>query len=343
MAQSPTNARSCAVRRGDDDGLSGPDPFSQRHRSGGRDTPTQLRVAGRLSQCPSGQVVVRVNAPFTATSPATSPSYGAFGDGFVVIIPIPAAAGLHCGDAIDVVAECYQRAACNDLYSGPLRCCAITILTSTAIVVPGSLTPSQIRVEGTAFGCTSGPPFIANAPVVVQVTFPGGAVVPGAPVAVDTLTGVFSALIPVPAGTVVQCDGVIPSIEAFCSSNASCSAQPIVNSTLPCPQCARATTTIASQDPCTGTPPKQPITLGATISIAAGTKRNFKWSYGDGSVSPVFGIDNSTGSASTPHSVPPYPGIPGFAHPYTPGTYTAELIVTDAQGNALECDRFPCP
>jgi hypothetical protein len=263
----------------------------------GGNTPTQLRVAGRLSQCPSGQVVVRVNAPFIASSPPTSLGYGAFGDGFVVIIPIPAATGLHCGDAIDLVAECYQRAACNDPYSGPLRCCAITLLTAIADVAPGSLNPWQIKVTGTAFGCTSSPPFINNDPVVVRITFLGGAVISSAPVAVDTLTGAFSAAIPVPAGTTVQCDGALPSIEAFCSSNPACSAPPIINGRIPCPQCARATTTIVNAGTCAGTPPKQPITLGATINIAAGTKRFFRWSYGDGSLSPVFGIDNSGGTS----------------------------------------------
>jgi hypothetical protein len=311
----------------------------------GGNNPTQLRVAGRLSQCPSGQVVVRVNAPFAATSAPTSPSYGSFGDGFIVVIPIPGNAALHCGDAIDVVAECYQREACNDAYTGPLRCCAITILTLDSVVPPGALAPSQIDVTGTAFGCTGGPPFVASDPVVVQITFPGGAAVPSAPAAVDALTGAFAASISVPAGVNVQCDGLLPLIEAWCSSNPACAAQPIPNGRIPCNQCARAVPGIVTAGTCAGTPPKQPITLGATINIAKGIQY-FRWSYGDGasSLSPVFAIDNSGGTAVTPHVVPPYsnPAVPN-SHNYAPGTYRAELVVTNAAGIALECDRIPLP
>jgi hypothetical protein len=50
----------------------------------GSSNPTQLRETGRLSQCPSGQVVVTSN--FTAPSPPTSPSYGPNADGFIVVL-----------------------------------------------------------------------------------------------------------------------------------------------------------------------------------------------------------------------------------------------------------------
>src|SRR5262249_57080737 len=129
---------------------------------------------------------------------------------------------------------------------------------------------------------------------------------------------------------------------AWCSTDPNCKA-PTVRSRLDCPQCARAAVSVISAGTCAGTPPKQPITLGATINIAKGTRRYFKWSYGDGATSPVFQIDNATGLATTAHTVPPYPPNPPVppSHDYSPGSYTAELIVTNAQGTPLECDRIP--
>jgi hypothetical protein len=129
-----------------------------------------------------------------------------------------------------------------------------------AIVVPNSLTPSQIRVVGTprlherAVGL--------NDPVVVNLTFGSGAAsVQSGPVATDALTGAFSVQIPIPAGTVVQYDDVIAA-DAWCSTDPNCKA-PTLRSRLDCPQCARATVSVISAGTCAGTPPKQPITLGA--------------------------------------------------------------------------------
>lgn len=312
----------------------------------GATNPTHLRVAGRLSQCPSGQVVVTSNV--TAASPPTSPVYGAFGDGFIVVLPITAQ-NVTCGDInnpVSVRAECYQRPACYDDDIGPLKCCDVAISWFDAIVLPGSLTPSAIRVSGTSQGCASSP-FLLNDPVIVRITTSSGAVALSGPVSVDALTGSFTAQLSIPAATLVQCDDQI-SVDAWCSTNPNCKA-PTVTNRLDCPQCARADVRVVSAGQCAGMPPKQPITLGATINIAKGAKRYFKWSYGDGTMSPVFEIDNSAGSATTPHTVPPYPPpVPpnpavSPSHDYSPGSYSAELIVTDAQGNPLECDKIPLP
>ena len=311
----------------------------------GSTNPTHLRVAGRLSQCPSGQVVVTSN--ITAPSPPTSPTFGAFGDGFIVVLPITAQ-NVVCGDVnnpITVDAECFQRPACKaPTFNGPLECCEVTISSFDAIVVPGSLTPSQIRVTGTSQGCTSSP-FLLNDPVIVRVSFSNAAFAQSGPISVDALTGSFSVQLPIPAATPVQCDDRI-SVDAWCSNNPNCKA-PTVTNLLDCPQCARAEVRAVSAGPCVGTPPMQPIRLEATINIARGAKRYFRWSYGDGTISPVFEIDNSAGSATTPYPVPPYPPAvppnpaPTPTHDYSPGLYSAELIVTDDQGNPLECDKIP--
>jgi len=56
----------------------------------------------------------------------------------------------------------------------------------------------------------------------------------------------------------------------------------------------------------------------------------------------VFEIDNTAGTAITPHTVPPYsPSVPSPSQDYSPGAFSAELIVTDAQGVPLECDKIP--
>lgn len=302
--------------------------------------PTQLRVTGRLSQCPSGQVVV--SSSITSPSAPTSPAYGMFGDGFIVVLPITAQ-NVACGDPVNVVAECYQRTACRDTYNGPLQCCGVEVSWFDAVVIPGALTPSQIRVSGTSLGCTSSP-YVNNDPIIVRVTFTNGTSAQSGPSPADPVTGAYFASVPVPAGTPVQCDDKI-AIDAWCSTNPTCRSR-TVSGRLDCPQCARAQVSVASAGACVGTPPRQPILLGATINIARGTTRFFRWSYGDGSMSPVFQIDNSGGTATTPHTVPAYPPPvpPNFAvtpNPYLPGTYAAQLIVTDAQGNPLECDRIP--
>jgi hypothetical protein len=297
--------------------------------------PTQLRVTGRLSQCASGQVVV--SSSVTAASAPTAPGYGMSGDGFVVVLPITAA-NVACGDAVTVVAQCYQNQGCQDTYNGPMHCCGVVVSAFDAVVLPGSLTPSQIRVSGSSHGCASSP-FILNDPVIVSVSF-GMVSAQSGPVSVDPVSGSFFVQIPVPQGAVVQCDDTI-AVDAWCSTNPACKS-PTVKQRLDCPQCARAEVHIVSVGPCVGTPPTQPITLGATIEIAKGATRFFRWSYGDGTTSPVFQIDNSTGIATTQHIVPPYanPAFPA-SHPYPPGTYSAELIVTNQQGGALECDRIP--
>jgi hypothetical protein len=304
--------------------------------------PTHLRVAGRLSQCATGQVVVRSN--ITAASAPQSATYGTFGDGFIVVLPITVA-NLECGDLnspINVVVECYQNPGCNDTYNGPLQCCDLSIAVVTGIVIPGSLTPSQIAVTGTALGCASAP-FILSDPVNVTITFASGARAYSTPVSVDAVNGSFATQIPIPSSITIQCEDII-SIDVSCSTNPSCTQS--VRRSINCPQCPpRAQVRVVSAGQCIGTPAKQPITPGAIINVPKGVAY-FRWDYGDGSMSPVFEIDNTNGTATTPYLIPPtplsLPVNPAFLpHDYAPGSYNAALVETDQQGKPLECDRIP--
>ncbi|MEO8184844.1 MAG: hypothetical protein ABI895_39045, partial [Deltaproteobacteria bacterium] len=302
----------------------------------GASSPTHLRVTGRLLQCPGGQV--NVTSSITAASGPVASGYGINGDGFIVILPITAP-NIACGGGVTVTAQCYQAGpGCSATYNGVLECCGVQVLWFDAVVTPGSLTPSEVRVAGTSLGCAT-VPSLTNDPVIVRVTFPGGGTTLSGPIPTDALSGAFVVAVTVPAGTVLHCDDDI-SVEAWCSTNTACQAIP-ARGRLDCPQCARAEIAISSAGPCSGNPPKQPITLSATINLVTGAIRFFKWKYGDGTFSPVFLVDNSGGTATTPHTVPPY--TPAFAatHDYSPGTWSGELIVTDAQGNPLECATIP--
>jgi hypothetical protein len=129
--------------------------------------------------------------------------------GFVVLaITTP---NITCGDVnnpVSVVAECYQRPACRDTYSGPLKCCDVVVSWFDAVVVPGSLTPSRIRVSGTSQNCTS-TQFVLSDPVIVKITLGPGAFAQSGPVPVGAFSGSFFVEIPIPASTLVQCDGKI--------------------------------------------------------------------------------------------------------------------------------------
>src|SRR5688500_9069832 len=85
--------------------------------------PTQLKVTGYLTNCLSGQVVV--SSSITAPSLPTAPAHP--GGGFVVFLPIPAAANVACDTQVNVHAECYQTPGCYDNYAGLLKCCDVVI------------------------------------------------------------------------------------------------------------------------------------------------------------------------------------------------------------------------
>jgi hypothetical protein len=269
--------------------------------------PTQLRVTGRLTQCPSGKVVVSSNV--TSPSTPTSPNYGVNGDEFIVLLPITAP-NVTCGDInnpVNVTAECYNSPACNDIMIGPLKCCEVVILWFDSIVVPGSLTPSQIRVAGTLQGCTSDPAFIINDPVIVQIDVGPGVSMQSGPTPVDKVTGSFIALVPIT--TPIQCDEKV-MVNAWCYTDSNCKASTL-SDRLKCPQCARAQVSYISGS-CTGTPPLQQITLNTTINIASGTISCFRWIYGDGQSGPMFTINNTAGTANTPY-------VHSEQHDYSPG------------------------
>jgi hypothetical protein len=291
---------------------------------GGTPNPTDLKVTGRLTDCPSGNVLV--TSTLTAPSVPLNITYYP-GGGFVAIIPFNAP-NVACDDPVNVRVECDRDPGCFDSFNGPLHCCEVVVSTFHALVAPGSLTPSAISVTGTARGCIGD-----------QVTVSSAVFGASPPIDVDPVTGSFSTVLPIT--TPVDCGDRV-TVAAQCFGDPDC--PPGTRSgPLDCPQCARAQVSI-TKGSCTGNPPTQPITLAATINIAGGTTRFFRWFYGDASQSPVFEIDNTAGTPTTPHAVPPYPALaPAFPviHNYPPGSYIAELVVTDARGRPLECDRIP--
>ena len=122
-------------------------------------------------------------------------------------------------------------------------------------------------------------------------------------------------------------------VNAWCYTDSNCKASTL-SDRLKCPQCARAQVSYISGS-CTGTPPLQQITLNTTINIASGTISCFRWIYGDGQSGPMFTINNTAGTANTPY-------VHSEQHDYSPGSYTARLIVVNCQTRQLiECDEIP--
>lgn len=282
----------------------------------GGGNPTQLHVTGILSNCASGNVVV--TSTVTGTS-APTPIANLSTGGFSVVLPITSP-NVTCGSQVNVTAWCDgNQAQCQtSMTVNSLPCCDFGPVIVAATVPLGALNPTVLNVSGTVFGCYGG-----------QVTV-GSAVTSSNMATVDAVTGGYSVQLPV-TGTVL-CDDRI-KIDITCTQNPACS------QTLParvdCGGCARAQVSYTTGT-CTGTPPKQPVTLDASISVAKGAIVCFRWFYGDGSSGAIFQIDNSAGTGSTqhPHTEPP--------HSYAPGTYTAQLVVVDCNsGNPLECPRIP--
>jgi hypothetical protein len=275
--------------------------------------PTEIRVIGSALQCSSNQIIVTL----TSVTPNVSRTVPVDALGrFAAVLPL-VVGSVQCGTAVTVTAVCQGTPTCADTFSGPLPCCEFDFATATAVVIPGSLSPSAVRLNGLALGC------FANA---VTISSPAGlfATVTGAPV--DTF-GNFSATIPLTAAA--QCDDKLV-IELSCG--AGCVRR--LSLPLACTDCARAQVSASVALPCTGTPATATVTLNATISIAAGSTAYFSWDYGDGSFGPVFQINNAAGTATSQYTH-------AETHVYANGSFAAELRVTNAAGVPLECATIP--
>lgn len=278
----------------------------------GQADPTTLRVTGKASQCATGTVIVTTTVTAASGPVVVDPVT----ERWRVDLPITTP-GVHCGAVVNVHAVCDGTPVCFDDASGPLACCEITALFFRGLTVPGSLTPSQLLVQGTVRGC-------AGDQVLVTSTVTAAS----PPVTADPATGAFTVTLPIT--TAVVCDAGV-SVTVTCATTNGC--QLTRKGRLECAECYRAAVTVTNL-PCVGVVPnqKQPIRFDSVIAIAGGASITFHWDYGDGAVSPDFTINNvaGTGASSYPHS---------DTHDYAPRPqpYTATLRVV---GPPFECSEF---
>ena len=270
----------------------------------GQSDPSTIRVTGTAMQCVSGTVTVTTSV----TSPSGAVPIDVNGHWWVDL-PVTATV-LHCGDPVQVRAECTGQPNCFDQSTKALNCCEIPTLFFRGVTPPGSLKPSQLLVQGVIRGCAGDQVVISS-----SVTAPSG------PIPADPATGAFTAMLPIT--NAAQCDDEI-TVTVACASTAGC--RTTVKGRLECAGCYRAAVTV-TKAPCNGTPPRQPVTLDANIAIAAGASITFYWDYGDGTTGPQFTINNAGGTAATPHAHLE-------THDYSPGTYVATLKVL---GPPFEC------
>lgn len=289
----------------------------------GQINPSSVRVLGTAFQCPGSQVLV--------TSPAASGSQTATVNAngrFRAELLLPAGSALQCGQVISVRAECAAQSTCFAVFQKPLECCQVTQLYFQAVTPLGSLVPNALLVSGTLLGCPNDIVVISS-----SVTASTG------PIAVDPMTGAFRVQIPTTA--VIQCDDLI-TLTANCGASSGCTKT--IDGRLFCTDCYRAAVAIDATAPCTGTPPTKPITLTASIAIAAGTIQHFHWDFGDGTSGPTFTINNTGGTAATAH-------VHTETHTYAPGTYTATLKINPPPYECAEvtitvvaqCSATGCP
>ena len=304
-----------------------------------------LRVTGRLTGvgptggCPPSP---------PSTTPEVNVSFGTFGS--VPNVPlntagyfraeVPLTAPNPTGLSVSVTVTCVGDASCSDTSILVVSGCQTQVTYFNSEVVPGALTPGGVRVVGFVRGCaSSGVP--AKDRVTLSVSdFP---VPPNPPtllgtttVVVDDYTGEFQELVPLV--TTVQCDDLV-TVTAACVTNPGCTND--LTDRLTCLQCFRAQITPPAYGPCSSSA-TQPVTLTATISIAAGATRDFSWDFGDGASATLPTINNATGTAATTH-------VRTVTHSYATGNYQARLsvfpfdadcpVITQAVG--VQCD--PCP
>ena len=288
----------------------------------GQTAPDRVRIIGIASQCASGQVLVSTSLTSSATAAVNAAGR------YRIELPITVTPATACGDQIAVQAQCVNDTNCFAFTGNrPLECCTLSGLLFQAIRPAGSLTPTDLRVQGTLLGCPTDKVVISS-----TVTATTG------PIPVDPYTGGFVAVLPLTAA--VQCDEKI-GVTAACATASGCVL--IVSGDLECPACYGSSVAV-SYGACTGTPPLQPVTFSAEIAIPV-TSRTFYWDFGDGSTGSQFTIPNPPpGTSATPH-----PHVE--THDYAPGSWTATLRVA---GPPFECDEVkvlvvtscdgpPCP
>jgi PKD repeat protein len=268
--------------------------------------PTALRITGKAFSCPA----VSVSSSVTGSSGviAISPN-----NGFDVTLPLTTP--VACGELVSAVTvKCIDNACFATMRDFQLECCRITINILNGFAAFG-LHPTDLSITGTAFGCPGDH-------VVVATSITAGATT----VAVDPVTGTYIANLKIPM--TVACDTPV-DITVSCAQDPAC--RRLVTLPLNCPDCLRAALTYTASPCINGA---QPVTLSGTVMLPAGSTLDLRWDYGDPlspALSPPFTVDNSGGTATTPHVVQSPP------HSYPPGNYTAYLRPEPP----IECDPVP--
>lgn len=169
-------------------------------------------------------------------------------------------------------------------------------------VVPvGTLQPAQLQIVG-AFSC---PGVAGGVPVELRITAPTGgptttfagttsAGAPGSP-PVDSVTFM------VPAWAAAVCGAKI-AFEVRGNCGGQWTAWEGFTGEIDCFDCPRISLQ-TSYGVCSGTPPRQAVTITATVMLRPGATTNFTWDYGDNSSGPGGAITNNTGNWNTPFSL----------------------------------------
>ncbi len=280
-------------------------------------TNPQLRVMGRAKNCSGLNVIVSTNIatgpiPMAVVDPSTN----------IFVVTFPIQSSVSCGDKIRIEAWCANDSNCKVPPQDQIRivkCCEIPGLTFKSLVPSGSLTPNEIQVSGILSAC-SGDEVIVEAKVIATNALIGRSL----PTLIkSSFTREFYVSLPVPPGMTLDCDDSI-RVKAWCAVGSACPDS--IEGKVDCGPCPRVQVS-ATYATCTGSPPTQPVTLKATISIPAGQMIDFYWDYyGDGSLlGPTFTVDNSRGTGANQ-----YPTTdPGAPHNYAPGTWQAKLKVVN--------------
>ena len=175
-------------------------------------------------------------------------------------------------------------------WAGPsIVCCEGAVINAAAIVPQGSLTPTQLVVTGTCFGCASDLVTIS-----INKMAGGGTLALIAPstVAVDPTTGGFSGAFSLIATGVRCADQVV--VSAACTSGLPCNIAPF-RGPIDCPQCFRAEPSVVVA-PCNQPDdPSTQVTITFRIALRKGDAQNFALDFGNGQTPFTFTIDNSTG------------------------------------------------
>ena len=167
-------------------------------------------------------------------------------------------------------------------------CCEGAVTVVKGIVPLRSLTPTQLSVEGTCFGCASNMVTISADKIL-----PAGGSLPlvtPSTVMVDPLTGGFTHAFPLIASGVTCADPIV--VNAVCSSGA-CNIAPFRGASTARNVLAELAVAVA---PCAQpTDPNTQVTITARIGLPKGAVRDFELDFGNGQPPCTFTIDNSMG------------------------------------------------